>query len=146
MSPCSQCLMYLFIFFFGLCPAEHRGPGQDVREMLPAPTYRGQQQFPGQLLLLHFGNQGNQGAGSPLPGNTHTRTHTFPYLHVHVDRFSQFFLCSVLLLKADDSCYDASPPLQGSRCSSDVVMLGEMMFGSVAMSYKGSTLKIHQIR
>ncbi|XP_017275422.1 folliculin-interacting protein 1 isoform X2 [Kryptolebias marmoratus] len=35
---------------------------------------------------------------------------------------------------------------QGSRCSSDVVMLGEMMFGSVAMSYKGSTLKIHQIR
>ncbi|KAM6358057.1 folliculin-interacting protein 1 isoform 3-T4 [Alca torda] len=25
-------------------------------------------------------------------------------------------------------------------------MLGEMMFGSVAMSYKGSTLKIHQIR
>uniref|UniRef100_A0A8C3A7K6 Folliculin interacting protein 1 n=1 Tax=Cyclopterus lumpus TaxID=8103 RepID=A0A8C3A7K6_CYCLU len=39
---------------------------------------------------------------------------------------------------ADISC--------GSRCSSDVVMLGEMMFGSVAMSYKGSTLKIHQIR
>uniref|UniRef100_A0A3B3V2W8 Folliculin interacting protein 1 n=1 Tax=Poecilia latipinna TaxID=48699 RepID=A0A3B3V2W8_9TELE len=37
-------------------------------------------------------------------------------------------------------------PFQGSRCSSDVVMLGEMMFGSVAMSYKGSTLKIHQIR
>ncbi|KAG8008530.1 Folliculin-interacting protein 1, partial [Nibea albiflora] len=35
---------------------------------------------------------------------------------------------------------------QGPRCSSDVVMLGEMMFGSVAMSYKGSTLKIHQIR
>ncbi|KAM9332524.1 folliculin-interacting protein 1 isoform 2-T2 [Pholidichthys leucotaenia] len=35
---------------------------------------------------------------------------------------------------------------QTSRCSSDVVMLGEMMFGSVAMSYKGSTLKIHQIR
>ncbi|KAJ0062217.1 hypothetical protein NL108_018137 [Boleophthalmus pectinirostris] len=35
---------------------------------------------------------------------------------------------------------------EGSRCSSDVVMLGEMMFGSVAMSYKGSTLKIHQIR
>ncbi|XP_067348109.1 folliculin-interacting protein 1 isoform X2 [Channa argus] len=35
---------------------------------------------------------------------------------------------------------------QGSKCSSDVTMLGEMMFGSVAMSYKGSTLKIHQIR
>ncbi|EPY81673.1 hypothetical protein CB1_000719023 [Camelus ferus] len=34
----------------------------------------------------------------------------------------------------------------GSRCSSDANMLGEMMFGSVAMSYKGSTLKIHQIR
>ncbi|KAF4076934.1 hypothetical protein AMELA_G00202270 [Ameiurus melas] len=37
--------------------------------------------------------------------------------------------------------------LQGaSHCSSDPNMLGEMMFGSVAMSYKGSTLKIHQIR
>ncbi|XP_077080878.1 folliculin-interacting protein 1 isoform X1 [Siphateles boraxobius] len=33
-----------------------------------------------------------------------------------------------------------------SRCASDANMLGEMMFGSVAMSYKGSTLKIHQIR
>ncbi|XP_045343988.1 folliculin-interacting protein 1 isoform X4 [Leopardus geoffroyi] len=36
--------------------------------------------------------------------------------------------------------------VSGSRCSSDANMLGEMMFGSVAMSYKGSTLKIHQIR
>ncbi|KAM8973621.1 folliculin-interacting protein 1 [Pelodytes ibericus] len=35
---------------------------------------------------------------------------------------------------------------QSSRCPSDANMLGEMMFGSVAMSYKGSTLKIHQIR
>ncbi|KAL2076541.1 hypothetical protein ACEWY4_027863 [Coilia grayii] len=35
---------------------------------------------------------------------------------------------------------------QSPRCSSDANMLGEMMFGSVAMSYKGSTLKIHQIR
>uniref|UniRef100_A0A8C5HB48 Folliculin-interacting protein 1-like n=1 Tax=Gouania willdenowi TaxID=441366 RepID=A0A8C5HB48_GOUWI len=34
----------------------------------------------------------------------------------------------------------------GSKCSSEANMLGEMMFGSVAMSYKGSTLKIHQIR
>lgn len=37
-------------------------------------------------------------------------------------------------------------PQASSRCSSDANMLGEMMFGSVAMSYKGSTLKIHQIR
>uniref|UniRef100_A0A4X1UPM6 Folliculin interacting protein 1 n=1 Tax=Sus scrofa TaxID=9823 RepID=A0A4X1UPM6_PIG len=36
--------------------------------------------------------------------------------------------------------------VSSSRCSSDANMLGEMMFGSVAMSYKGSTLKIHQIR
>ncbi|KAL2778777.1 folliculin-interacting protein 1 isoform 4 [Daubentonia madagascariensis] len=36
--------------------------------------------------------------------------------------------------------------VSGSRCSSDANMLGEMMFGSVAMSYKGSTLKIHHIR
>nr|XP_045008349.1 folliculin-interacting protein 1 isoform X2 [Jaculus jaculus] len=41
---------------------------------------------------------------------------------------------------------DQGPRYQGSRCSSDANMLGEMMFGSVAMSYKGSTLKIHQIR
>ncbi|XP_066447230.1 folliculin-interacting protein 1 isoform X2 [Eleutherodactylus coqui] len=38
------------------------------------------------------------------------------------------------------------PKYQSSRCTSDGSALGEMMFGSVAMSYKGSTLKIHQIR
>ncbi|KAI4904718.1 hypothetical protein NFI96_023994 [Prochilodus magdalenae] len=53
-------------------------------------------------------------------------------------------------LDSSSSC--ASEPrehnrFQGTpRCSSDANMLGEMMFGSVAMSYKGSTLKIHQIR
>ncbi|OXB69979.1 UNVERIFIED_CONTAM: hypothetical protein H355_013443 [Colinus virginianus] len=36
--------------------------------------------------------------------------------------------------------------IQYTRPASDVNMLGEMMFGSVAMSYKGSTLKIHYIR
>uniref|UniRef100_W5MW78 Folliculin interacting protein 1 n=1 Tax=Lepisosteus oculatus TaxID=7918 RepID=W5MW78_LEPOC len=41
---------------------------------------------------------------------------------------------------------EQAPRYQASRCSSDANMLGEMMFGSVAMSYKGSTLKIHQIR
>ncbi|XP_058049638.1 folliculin-interacting protein 2 isoform X2 [Ahaetulla prasina] len=38
------------------------------------------------------------------------------------------------------------PKYQYARPASDVNMLGEMMFGSVAMSYKGSTLKIHYIR
>ncbi|XP_010626291.1 folliculin-interacting protein 2 isoform X3 [Fukomys damarensis] len=38
------------------------------------------------------------------------------------------------------------PKYQYTRPASDVSMLGEMMFGSVAMSYKGSTLKIHHIR
>ncbi|XP_043917988.1 folliculin-interacting protein 2 isoform X2 [Protopterus annectens] len=38
------------------------------------------------------------------------------------------------------------PRYQYIRPASDVNMLGEMMFGSVAMSYKGSTLKIHYIR
>uniref|UniRef100_A0A673GSK5 UDENN FNIP1/2-type domain-containing protein n=1 Tax=Sinocyclocheilus rhinocerous TaxID=307959 RepID=A0A673GSK5_9TELE len=53
-------------------------------------------------------------------------------------------------LDSSSSC--ASEPkeqnrFQGSsQCLSDANMLGEMMFGSVAMSYKGSTLKIHQIR
>ncbi|XP_028838065.1 folliculin-interacting protein 1 isoform X2 [Denticeps clupeoides] len=41
---------------------------------------------------------------------------------------------------------DQGSRFQSPRCSSDANMLGEMMFGSVAMSYKGSTLKIHQIR
>ncbi|MBN3315414.1 FNIP1 protein, partial [Atractosteus spatula] len=41
---------------------------------------------------------------------------------------------------------EQAPRYQVPRCSSDANMLGEMMFGSVAMSYKGSTLKIHQIR
>ncbi|XP_061240295.1 folliculin-interacting protein 2 isoform X6 [Bos javanicus] len=38
------------------------------------------------------------------------------------------------------------PKYQYTRPASDVNMLGEMMFGSVAMSYQGSTLKIHYIR
>ncbi|XP_053439534.1 folliculin-interacting protein 2 isoform X3 [Nycticebus coucang] len=38
------------------------------------------------------------------------------------------------------------PKYQYTRPASDISMLGEMMFGSVAMSYKGSTLKIHYIR
>ncbi|KAM6440865.1 folliculin-interacting protein 2 isoform 2-T2 [Liasis olivaceus] len=38
------------------------------------------------------------------------------------------------------------PKYQYARPASDVNMLGEMMFGSVAMRYKGSTLKIHYIR
>uniref|UniRef100_A0A8C3YLE0 Folliculin interacting protein 2 n=1 Tax=Catagonus wagneri TaxID=51154 RepID=A0A8C3YLE0_9CETA len=38
------------------------------------------------------------------------------------------------------------PKYQYTRPASDVNMLGEMMFGSVAMSYRGSTLKIHYIR
>ncbi|PKK20914.1 folliculin interacting protein 2, transcript variant X2 [Columba livia] len=38
------------------------------------------------------------------------------------------------------------PKYQYTRPASDVNMLGEMMFGSVAMSYKGCTLKIHYIR
>ncbi|XP_061926125.1 folliculin-interacting protein 1 isoform X1 [Entelurus aequoreus] len=53
-------------------------------------------------------------------------------------------------LDSSSSCTSESKEpghrFQGSKCSSDVVMLGEMMFGSVGMSYKGSTLKIHQIR
>ncbi|KAG8453876.1 hypothetical protein GDO86_000484 [Hymenochirus boettgeri] len=38
------------------------------------------------------------------------------------------------------------PRYQYTKPASDVSMLGEMIFGSVAMSYKGSTLKIHFIR
>lgn len=55
------------------------------------------------------------------------------------------FCCCCLSVYFDNLFFLASP--QGaSCCSSDPNMLGEMMFGSVAMSYKGSTLKIHQIR
>ena len=32
------------------------------------------------------------------------------------------------------------------RPSADTKMLGEMMFGSVAMSYQGSSIKVHSIR
>uniref|UniRef100_A0A6J0SQB0 Folliculin-interacting protein 2 isoform X1 n=1 Tax=Pogona vitticeps TaxID=103695 RepID=A0A6J0SQB0_9SAUR len=45
-----------------------------------------------------------------------------------------------------DSTENDIPKYQYTRPASDVNMLGEMMFGSVAMSYKGSTLKIHYIR
>ncbi|XP_073432777.1 folliculin-interacting protein 2 isoform X4 [Dendrobates tinctorius] len=46
--------------------------------------------------------------------------------------------------KAVREVKDENP--QYTKPASDVNMLGEMMFGSVAMSYKGSTLKIHLIR
>ncbi|XP_062864241.1 folliculin-interacting protein 2 isoform X2 [Trichomycterus rosablanca] len=41
---------------------------------------------------------------------------------------------------------ETPPTYQYTRPASDLNMLGEMMFGSVAMSYRGSTLKIHHIR
>lgn len=62
-----QYLIPLSVLFF-LCPIEHWGSGENVREMLPSPLHWGQQQFPGQLVLGHLWNQGNQGAGSALPG------------------------------------------------------------------------------
>ncbi|TTU76953.1 Folliculin-interacting protein 1 [Bagarius yarrelli] len=43
-------------------------------------------------------------------------------------------------------CMEEGTAVSATHCSSDPNMLGEMMFGSVAMSYTGSTLKIHQIR
>lgn len=36
--------------------------------------------------------------------------------------------------------------LQHPRLSHDATMLGEMIFGSVAMTYKGQTVKVHEIR
>ncbi|XP_019639551.1 PREDICTED: folliculin-interacting protein 2-like [Branchiostoma belcheri] len=51
------------------------------------------------------------------------------------------------------SSKDGSTPQGGTgfkyqylRPGSDVKLLGEMMFGSIALSYQGSTLKIHNIR
>ncbi|XP_076848587.1 folliculin-interacting protein 2 isoform X2 [Brachyhypopomus gauderio] len=49
-------------------------------------------------------------------------------------------------ISSRESQKDTQPTYQYTRPASDVNMLGEMMFGSVAMSYKGSTLKIHHIR
>ncbi|NXI55018.1 FNIP2 protein, partial [Chloroceryle aenea] len=49
-------------------------------------------------------------------------------------------------LSCTQNIKDQLPKYQYTRPASDVNMLGEMMFGSVAMSYKGSTLKIHYIR
>ncbi|XP_024424825.2 folliculin-interacting protein 2 isoform X3 [Desmodus rotundus] len=47
---------------------------------------------------------------------------------------------------ASQQAKEQLPKYQYTRPASDVNMLGEMMFGSVAMSYQGSTLKIHYIR
>uniref|UniRef100_A0A8B9LBC1 Folliculin interacting protein 1 n=1 Tax=Astyanax mexicanus TaxID=7994 RepID=A0A8B9LBC1_ASTMX len=54
--------------------------------------------------------------------------------------------CQLRPLGGSSSSLDSSSSCGTPHCSSDANMLGEMMFGSVAMSYKGSTLKIHQIR
>uniref|UniRef100_A0A3Q3MJM0 Folliculin interacting protein 1 n=1 Tax=Labrus bergylta TaxID=56723 RepID=A0A3Q3MJM0_9LABR len=66
--------------------------------------------------------------------------------HISEGQVKMFGKCCQLRPTGGSSSSLDSSSSCGSRCSSDVVMLGEMMFGSVAMSYKGSTLKIHQIR
>lgn len=78
-------IFYILIFFFFYL-AERRVPGEDVWKMLPASSYRRQQQFPGQLLFLHLGNQGIQGARPPLPGNAGLRLFKWSTLlkrHIH---------------------------------------------------------------
>uniref|UniRef100_A0A8C1XMC0 Si:ch211-42i9.8 n=1 Tax=Cyprinus carpio TaxID=7962 RepID=A0A8C1XMC0_CYPCA len=69
----------------------------------------------------------------------------------HVSSHSQLSLCSCArysffsqLSISNLFCSHLLP--RYTRPASDVNMLGEMMFGSVSMSYKGSTLKIHHIR
>ncbi|KAL4640386.1 folliculin-interacting protein 2 isoform X3 [Arapaima gigas] len=69
--------------------------------------------------------------------DTQTKTHNKCY------QASRSGACSV---SAQNSDKEALPSYQYTRPASDVNMLGEMMFGSVAMSYRGSTLKIHYIR
>ncbi|XP_040274536.1 folliculin-interacting protein 2 isoform X1 [Bufo bufo] len=58
--------------------------------------------------------------------------------------------CTISSRNAASGCAQPAreqlPKYQYTKPASDVNMLGEMMFGSVAMSYKGSTLKIHLIR
>ncbi|XP_048590389.1 folliculin-interacting protein 1 [Nematostella vectensis] len=49
--------------------------------------------------------------------------------------------------KSDEGkCPRSKPPHKSRKPSHDSKMLGEMLFGSVAMAYKGSTVKVHLIR
>ena len=51
-----------------------------------------------------------------------------------------------LLGLSNNICNFDSFSFQYARQSHDSKMLGEMIFGSVAMTYKGQTVKVHEIR
>lgn len=59
--------------------------------------------------------------------------------------FSCFFGLNLFSL-AISLVLTLSHDFQNPRPSHDAKMLGEMIFGSVAMTYKGQTVKVHEIR
>lgn len=67
-------------------------------------------------------------------------------------RFASFFKVSPaffglnLFSLAISLVLTISHDFQNPRPSHDAKMLGEMIFGSVAMTYKGQTVKVHEIR
>ncbi|XP_036604741.1 folliculin-interacting protein 1 isoform X2 [Trichosurus vulpecula] len=133
-------------------------PGRDARDPDCVCSWPLSEFDPSQIRLIVYQDCERRGRNVLFDSNTKRKTEDISVSKLCSDaQVKVFGKCCQLKPGGDSSSsLDSSinsadtkeqcPKYQGSRCSSDANMLGEMMFGSVAMSYKGSTLKIHQIR
>ncbi|XP_068947925.1 folliculin-interacting protein 1 isoform X1 [Petaurus breviceps papuanus] len=132
-------------------------PGRDARDPDCACSWPLSEFDPSQIRLIVYQDCERRGRNVLFDSSTKRKTEDISVSKLCSDaQVKVFGKCCQLKPGGDsssslDSSVNSSdtkeqcPKYQGS-CSSDANMLGEMMFGSVAMSYKGSTLKIHQIR
>ncbi|XP_048093397.1 folliculin-interacting protein 1 isoform X2 [Alosa alosa] len=138
----------------GLCLSLAVDKLHQFRHSWPAPELE-----PSQIRLIVYQDCERRGRNVLFDSNTKKRSAEEPQVSKMCGeaQVKVFGKCCQLRPTGSSSSLDSSSSctsepreqglrFQGSRCSSDANMLGEMMFGSVAMSYKGSTLKIHQIR
>ncbi|XP_018111690.1 folliculin-interacting protein 1 isoform X3 [Xenopus laevis] len=135
--------------------ASSRDPREDYVFSWPSPEFD-----PSQIRLIVYQDCEKRGRNVLFDSNTKRKTDELSVSKLVIDaQVKVLGKCCQLKPGGDSSTsLDSStnslasdtkeqcPKYQGSRCPADASMLGEMMFGSVAMSYKGSTLKIHQIR
>ncbi|XP_041442112.1 folliculin-interacting protein 1 isoform X3 [Xenopus laevis] len=135
--------------------APNRDPREDYVFSWPSPDFD-----PSQIRLIVYQDCEKRGRNVLFDSNTKRKTDDLSVSKLVIDaQVKVLGKCCQLKPGGDSSTSldsttsslasdtkEQCPKYQGSRCPADASMLGEMMFGSVAMSYKGSTLKIHQIR
>uniref|UniRef100_A0A8C5HB00 Folliculin-interacting protein 1-like n=1 Tax=Gouania willdenowi TaxID=441366 RepID=A0A8C5HB00_GOUWI len=148
----------VLLFLFLQRPSRNWGRGQPMRT-LRLDTWPLPQLEPSQIRLIVYQDCERRGRNILFDSNAKKRaTEETPITVSPAGQAKMFGKCCQLRptggssssLDSSSSCTSETKEqglrFQGSKCSSEANMLGEMMFGSVAMSYKGSTLKIHQIR